>query len=111
MSKEPLAVIVLDDTSAGKCEAGCGTDWSKDEARVAAASALQARFGQRVTLSFCDLAQPESDAALAELARRAVAEGLSLPLLAIDGEPKIAGLFDVRMVADVVEAALEMARD
>jgi len=33
---------------------------------------------------------------------------LLLPLLLIDGEPRISGQFDLRQLLDAIEAALEM---
>ncbi|MEW6033534.1 MAG: hypothetical protein AB1603_01610 [Chloroflexota bacterium] len=110
MKARPVPVAIVDDSSGGKCDARCGTDWSQAESRESASRALRARFGDRVKLAFFDIAQAET-LPPPGLLHRIRAQGFSLPLLAIDGEPRIAGYFDIRMVSDVVEAELEMRNE
>lgn len=79
-------------------------DWSRPENLKLAAERLQARYGPKVRLDHVDLSQPgrrpvgvdESDTAT------------PYPRVLIDGRTVIAGDFDLRMLLDVVEAAVEM---
>lgn len=108
MEGRVVAVAIVDDSSGVRCDARCGTDWSLVESRETARRALRARFGDRVELAFFDVAQPSDCPAPPGLWQRVRSQGFSLPLLVIDGEPRIAGYFDIRMISDVVEAELEM---
>ena len=107
MKDKPLTVAIVDDSRGEKCEGQCGVDWTLDESRAAARQALGARFGERIELEFLDLSQHLSRPKPPGLLERIQAEGLSLPLLAIEGEPRISGYFDIRMMSDAVEAELE----
>ena len=43
-----------------------------------------------------------------DLQQRISDGNLSLPLLLINGEPRISGPFDIRMLLDAIEAEIEM---
>ena len=108
MSGELLSVSIVEDGSAGKCDARCGVDWSLDENRQAAQKEIRARFGQRVGLSFYDMAAPTECRVPADIVDRVLSKSIAAPLLVIDGELRIAGYFDIRMMCDTIQAALEM---
>ena len=108
MKGKPLTIAIIDDSRGDKCEGECGVDWTLDASRSAAREELRTRFGERIDLEFLDLSQYLSRPKLPGLLERIQAEGLSLPLLAIEGEPRISGYFDIRMMSDAVEAELEL---
>ena len=55
MSKQNINVVIVDDSRAGKCDVGCGMDWSSDEAIAVAGRSIGERFGNRVNLEYIDL--------------------------------------------------------
>ena len=106
LGRQNIKVIIIDDTKSEKCEANCGADWSSDEALTLASQRIKDRFGGRVQLEYIDLSKPAGSHCDPGLTRRI--KGLPLPLLVIDGEPRISGRFDIRMLLDVIEAETEM---
>ena len=73
-----------------------------------AAERIKNQFGDRVQLEYLDLARPiTSDHAL-ELSRQVRDKGLSLPLLVIDGQPRISGQFDIRQLVNAIEVEVEI---
>ncbi|MBI2957824.1 MAG: hypothetical protein HYY32_03175 [Chloroflexi bacterium] len=109
MKGEPLAVFIITGRTA-YCDAGCGLDWSVRDNQEAAKAEASARFGGKVALAFCDAGDADCPAPQ-ELLARARAGSVPLPLLAINGAPRITGDFDMRMMWVIVEAALEMNGD
>ena len=105
-----IRISIVDDTSRRDCDADCGTDWSSPEVLSFAARQVEGRFGPEATLEYRDLRQgtlQEDDARL----RRTIREnGLSVPLLLINGHLRVAGQFDTRRVIDAVEADLEIGK-
>ena len=106
LDRQNIKVIIIDDTKLDKCEADCGAGWSSAEALNLASQRIKDRFGDRVQLEYIDLSEPAGSHCALGLTRRI--KGLPLPLLVIDGEPRISGRFDIRMLLDVIEAETEM---
>lgn len=106
MSQGLPVSVIIDSRKKAWCEGECGLDWSKRDNQLMAEQAVQTRFGSTVDLTFCDLATSGSCGLLVN-AEENDAGTPGLPVLAIDGQPRITGLFDVRMMCLVVEAALE----
>jgi hypothetical protein len=107
MKGHPLHVTILEEPGARRCEGQCGVDWSSEESQDAARQALRARFGDSVDLEFFALEQSSPPPTMASLVERVRAENLPLPLLAVDGQPRIWGDFDIRMMFTVVDAEME----
>lgn len=113
----PIRVTVLDDPGRPPCEARCGLDLSSAEVRSAIAQALQQRFGSRVELRYAALSEGGADGALPPAGgdepdgvRERLSRGeLVLPLLLINGRPRISGYFDLRSLLEAVQAVIEMA--
>ena len=107
-SKGAARVTIISDSSRlEQCEAQCGLDWASPEVVALAARRVEERFGDRVQLEYLDLSRPASGDTLG-VSRLAGAEDLRLPLLVIDGRPRVWGQFDIRMLLDAIEAELEM---
>jgi len=111
MSPRQITVHIVDNNAGQKCDARCGTDWSRDESQSEARKTLQSRFGDRVGLAFVDLARDAGAGIPRDVLRRISSGDIALPVLLIDGELRITGYFDMRMAADVIEAELEMQRE
>lgn len=102
--------IIIDSRKKAWCEGDCGLDWSKPDNQSMAFREVQARFGNTVRLTFCDLAN-SVNCGVSGSGEEKNSGTPSLPVLAINGQPRITGLFDVRMMSLVVEAALESGND
>ncbi len=107
MAKRTIQVTIISDSRLKKCDAACGVDWSLAEAINLARQRIKERFGEGAQLESFDIAQASNKKAQ-EYQKLATSKELTLPLLLIDGEPRISGEFDIRQLLDVVEAALEM---
>jgi len=108
LSKHSIEVFIVDDSKAEKCDIGCGMDWSSAETVALADQQIKARFGDRVQLKYLDLSQAVTGYLALDLQQRIGNGNLPLPLLLINGEPRISGPFDIRMLLDAVEAEIEM---
>ena len=105
MSKYKITII--DDSKGEKCEAHCGTDWSSPEAVALATKRIKDRFGDQIQLEYLDLSQPMSNNRTLELIQQA--RNLPLPLLVINGVPRISGQFDIHLLLDAIDAELEIS--
>jgi len=106
-----LEVSIFEHREAGKpCSESCGTDWLNEENQKLALENVRHRFGERVKLNFYNLADPEVREKFPEILHKVEKEGLYLPLLMIEGEVKISGYFDLRMLLDMIEVAGEVSR-
>ena len=81
-------------------------DWSSAENLALADKQIEARFGDRVRLQYLDLS--ETGAVLGRQLHQRIGNA-NLPLLIVNGEPRIAGLFDIRMLLDAIEAEVEIS--
>jgi len=102
-----MQITVIDDSKAEKCEAHCGIDWSSKEAITLIDQRIKERFGGRVKLEYLDLSKPRTGRAL-ELNQLVKDENLPLPLLVINGQPRISGQFDIRHLLDAIDAEMEI---
>ena len=106
--KHNIQVTIVDDSMGGKCDAHCGMDWSSVETVSLAAERVSDRFGDRVQLGYLDLSKPITDHYAVELSQGIKSRNLSLPLLVIDGQPRISGQFDIRQLLDAIDAEVEI---
>ena len=106
-----MQVVIVDDSAkVDKCGIDCGEDWSSTEAIALANQRVKARFGERVRLEYLDLSESGIASLSLELQQKIGDEILSLPLLIINGEPRISGQFDIRLLLDAIEAEIEIGR-
>ncbi len=104
--KQYIEAIIVNDSNSKKCDGYCGLDWSSAEIIQQANQRIKAKFGDRVQLKYLDLSKPGT----LELQPKVRNQELSLPLLLINGETRISGQFDLRMVLDAIEAEIEIKR-
>lgn len=103
--KPALKVAILYGSKGKGCQPDCGIDWASKEAIELAKEQVKGRFGDRVKLEHTNLLKPEASPELHKLIKK---EKLTLPVLLIDGQPRISGEFDFRLMMDAIDAELEM---
>ena len=108
MSKHIIQITIVDDSKSEKCDAHCGVDWSSVEAIALANQRIKDRFGDKIRLEYFDLAKPAANRHSLELNQEVRNKNLPLPLLLIDGVPRISGQFDIRLLLDAINAELEI---
>ncbi len=106
--KHTIKITIVDDSRAEKCETGCGLDWSSPEAIALVSQGAKNRFGDKVRLEYLDLAKATSNPEALEWSQVIKNKNLPLPLLIIDGHPRISGPFDIRQLVDTIEAEMEI---
>ena len=106
--KQDIQIIVVDDRKAKKRDAGCGIDWSSPEVIALADRQIRDRFGDIGQLEYLDLSEPFAGKLALGLRQKFGEEYQSLPVLVINGEMRIAGQFDIRMMLDAIDAELEI---
>jgi len=106
--KHTIQVTIVDDSQGVKCDALCGVDWSSTEAISLATERIKDRFGDRIQLEYLDLSKPITNHHALELSQQVRDKDLSLPLLVIDGQPRISGQFDIRQLVDAIEVEVEI---
>lgn len=103
-----IRVIILDDPGRPPCEARCGLDLSSAGVRGSVAEALRHRFGSQVEMRYAALGDAGADAP--DGVREGLARGdLILPLLLLNGQPRISGYFDLHSLLEAIQAEIEMA--
>ena len=108
MVKHTIQITIVDDSKGEKCDAHCGVDWSSGEAIALANQRIKDRFGDKIQLEYLDLAKPVTNRHFLEINQEVRNKNLSLPLLLINGEPRISGQFDIRQLLDAIEAEVEI---
>ena len=106
--KHTIQITIVDDSKGEKCDAHCGVDWSSIEAIALTNQRIKDRFGDKIQLKYLDLAKPVTNRRTLELNQEVRNKNLSLPLLLINGQPRISGQFDIRQLLDAIEAEVEI---
>jgi len=106
--KLAIQITIVDDSKVEKCDAHCGVDWSSPEVIALASQRIKDRFGGKIKLQYLDLSKPITNHYASELKRRVRDKKLPLPLLVINGEPRISGQFDIRLLLDAIDAEIEI---
>ncbi len=109
--KHIIQVTVVDDSTSEKCDAHCGVDWSSVEAITLASQRIKDRFSDKIQLEYLDLSKPVDNRHALELIQGIKNKDLSLPLLLINGKPRISGQFDIRLLLDAINAELELKHE
>ncbi len=103
-----IEAIIIYGNQAEKCEVSCGLDWSLAENMTMAEQQVEARFSDRVRLKFLDLSEPATGDFALKWQKRVRDQKLPLPLLVIDGLPRISGEFDMRMLLSAIDTEIEI---
>ena len=108
LTKHTIQITIIDDKRQRECDTNCGTYWSLAEAITLASQRIEDRFGLKMGLSYLDLSQPTAEPHALEWSREIENKNLPLPLLLINGQPRISGQFDIRQLLDAIEAEMEI---
>ena len=109
MKRQPrILVTVVDDATSPKCEARCGLDLSSPEVLKSTTGVLRKLFGSRVKLEYSTLDAVQAGP-LAGIAEKVKGGELALPLLLINGKPRVSGYFDLHLLQESIQAEIEMA--
>lgn len=109
VKRQPIILVtVVDDAASPKCEARCGLDLSSPETFKSTADVLRKLFGSRLKIEHISLAAIESGS-LSGIAEMVRSGDLGLPLLLVNGKPRISGYFDLHSLQEVIQAEIEMA--
>ena len=103
-----IEVTIVNDSRQAGCEADCGIDWSTREAKELAETRLKERFGTDVKLNYLDLAHTDANQVMREWEERISNKSLLPPLLLVNGQLRISGIFDIRQLLDIIEVELEL---
>ena len=111
MIKDTIQISIIDDSSREECDVGCGEDWSSPAILALAEQRIKDRFGDKIRLQYLDLSEtiPNHDAL--EWNTVIKQKNLPLPLLVVNGHPRISGLFDIRQLLDTIEVEIEMGEE
>jgi len=111
LSNNDIQIVIIDDVDrVNKCGIDCGESWSSEGAITLARQRIKARFGEGIRLECLDLSKSGIAGLSLELQQKIGDEILPLPLLIINGKPRISGQFDIRLLLDAVEAEIEIGR-
>ncbi len=108
MVKHNMRIIIIDDSKGEKCYARCGVDWSSAEVADLAREQIKERFGEGIKLEYIDLSEAATGNRLPELDAAIRKNKLPLPVLLINGEPRISGEFDIRLLLDAIDTEVEI---
>lgn len=106
MSK--TTIIILDDSRVVRCGAGCGINWAKKEEAEKAREQVKKRLRDDFVLQYLDMANPVVAEKFAPVLKKANKAELLYPLLIINGDIRISGDFDLRMLTDMIDASREL---
>ena len=101
-----IHVTIIDDTRSKKCEGCCGLDLSSPGEIASTTELLKKLYGKGIRLEYLDLGNSSISNSHPEIAEMARLE--KLPLLLINGKPRISGYFDLRLLKDAIQAEIEM---
>lgn len=108
MNEQSVQVTILNDSRVKDCEVGCGTDWSNPEELTLAINRIQERFGDRIKLVYIDISKNAVSRDLQEWSEKIKSNNLSLPLLLLNNQLRIAGTFDIHQLLDTIEVEIEI---
>ena len=110
LARSTIQVTIVYDSrrKSEECEAGCGIDWLSAEATALASQRVEERFGSAVELDYLDLSKARTNHRALELKQAVENKNLPLPLLLINGQTRISGQFDIRLLLDAIDAEIEI---
>jgi len=111
MNKPVIQVTIVYESQGERCNAACGIDWSSAEATAPVTRSVSERFGDNAKLEYIDLSQPTGTPKFTELKELVEDEGIPLPMLVIDDQPRISGQFDIHLLLDAIDAEIEIKQE
>ncbi|MDP2730235.1 MAG: hypothetical protein Q8O55_07125 [Dehalococcoidales bacterium] len=107
MDKDIIEVTII----AGQeqdCQHGCGLDWSSPAVLALASQNVQERFGDKVKLTYLGPSQARENNGQGREQKLMEDQNLPFPRLAVNGQVRISGMFDIRQLLDAVEVEMEL---
>ena len=111
MNEHTINITIINDSSREGCDVGCGEDWSSPEILTLVRQRIEDRFDDTIQLQYLDLSKVGPDHDALEWNTVIEQKNLSLPLLVINGQSRISGLFDIRQLLDTIEVEIEMGEE
>ena len=108
LNKRTIQITIVDDSRGEKCDAECGLDWSSAEVIALASQQIKDRFAGKIELQYLDLSKAVTDDDTLQWSQTIENKSLALPLLLVNGQIRISGLFDIRQLLDAIEAEIEI---
>ena len=108
LTEPTIQIVIVDNSKGEKCAARCGTDWTSAEVIALTRQRIEDGFGDKIQLEYLDLAEPMTNHRAPELNQTIRDKNLPLPLLVINGQPRISGQFDIRQLIDAISAEIEI---
>ncbi len=106
MTSHTIHITIVNDSRGQPCDAQCSLDWNLADTPTLARQGAEERFGDRVQVEYLDLANAGEK--IIKWGQVIQDKGLVLPLLLINGQPRISGQFDIRQMLDAIEAEIEI---
>jgi len=106
--KHSIQITIVDDSRREECEAACGIDWSSPEALTLAKQRIKDRFSAKIQIKYIDLLRITNNHDTLEWNEATKNQNLSLPLLLINGQPRISGQFDIHQLLNVIDTEIEI---
>ena len=103
-----MQITIIDNSDKEQCDPNCGVDWRSRKALDLASQRIKERFGGGKHLEYFDLSTDKVEDQVLEWIEVVKGKNLRFPALLINGQPRIAGQFDIRQLLDVIEAEMEM---
>lgn len=108
MSTRPIRLTLFDHTDVEGCAVHCEMSSPASAGLDIIKAQLEEDFEDGVVVEYVDLAQPQQQALYGDMARRVKTENLLMPIIAIDGVPKLSGNVDYRTIVETIETYKEL---
>ena len=108
LTKDTIQITIINGSIQQECDAHCGEDWSSPETITLAGQRIKDRFGKNVQLEYIDLSKAIANRRASKWSQAINNKNLSLPLLLINGGPRISGQFDIRQLLDAIDAEIDI---
>ncbi len=108
LARQDIQVVIVGDGDLESCGVNCGVDWSSAETIDLANQQIKNKFGNGIQLKYIDRVKSATDDLALELKFGIRNKNMPLPWLIIDGESRISGQFDIRMLIDAIDAEIEI---
>lgn len=103
-----IRVAIFDNSQAQHCPGQCGmAALSQDDVKFVAEH-LKERFGEDTELDYLDLAQPSVRKRHRRILKLIEAQNLNLPVVTVNGVPRLSGGVDYRLIAETIEVVREI---
>lgn len=109
MGVETVRVAIFDNSQAPYCGLFCGIDWGSPRAAGLIMEQLREEFEAEVKVECLDLAEEEVRRRFPEVAQRVFSQSLPLPLITINGVPKLWGNVDYGSIIEAIKAQREVS--